>query len=462
MKTHEQALFEDAPVWRAVTSLVVPTVISQVISVIYNMADTFFIGQIGDRNQVAAASLCLPMFIFMTGVANLFGIGGASLIARSLGVGDRDKARRTGAFSIWTAIGVAFVYGIVILLVRPVLLPAVGADEETYEFCNQYLIWTVCIGAVPSVLNQVLAHLVRSEGHSAQASFGLALGGVLNIILDPIFIFPMGLEIAGAAMATMISNAIASVYFIILILRKGEESDICLDPRYYSVKQGIPREVVLVGLPSSLMNMMAVLSNITLNKLMSSYTNAAVAGLGVAKKVDMIAFAVATGMSQGVLPLIAYNYAAGNYRRMKRVIRFDFILSFSIAVAEAVLLFTCAAPIVRAFIDDADTIRYGQLFQRIICLTAPFISITMLSITCFQSVGKKLEPSILSLLRKGGLDIPFMFIMNAMFGIEGIVWATPIADLVATTVAVILFVPYWRHLTARMRETEALQAAEGA
>ena len=260
----------------------------------------------------------------------------------------------------------------------------------------------------------------------------------------------------------MISNAIASVYFIILILRKGEESDICLDPRYYSVKQGIPREVVLVGLPSSLMNMMAVLSNITLNKLMSSYTNAAVAGLGVAKKVDMIAFAVATGMSQGVLPLIAYNYAAGNYRRMKRVIRFDFILSFSIAVAEAVLLFTCAAPIVRAFIDDAETIRYGQLFQRIICLTAPFISITMLSITCFQSVGKKLEPSILSLLRKGGLDIPFMFIMNAMFGIEGIVWATPIADLVATTVAVILFVPYWRHLTARMRETEAMQAAEGA
>ena len=251
MKTHEQALFEDAPVWRAVTSLVVPTVISQVISVIYNMADTFFIGQIGDRNQVAAASLCLPMFIFMTGVANLFGIGGASLIARSLGVGDRDKARRTGAFSIWTAIGVAFVYGIVILLVRPVLLPAVGADEETYEFCNQYLIWTVCIGAVPSVLNQVLAHLVRSEGHSAQASFGLALGGVLNIILDPIFIFPLGLEIAGAAMATMISNAIASVYFIILILRKGEESDICLDPRYYSVKQGIPREVVLVGIDLS-------------------------------------------------------------------------------------------------------------------------------------------------------------------------------------------------------------------
>ena len=455
MKTKEQILFEGAPVGRAVISLVVPTVISQVISVIYNMADTFFIGQIGDRNQVAAASLCLPMFIFMTGLANLFGIGGASLISRSLGIGDRDKARKTAAFSIWTAVTIALAYGIILALIRPALLPAVGADEETYEFCSQYLVWTVSVGAVPTVLNQVLAHLVRSEGHSAQASFGLALGGVLNIILDPIFIFPLGLEIAGAAIATMISNAVASVYFLALVLRRGRDSEICLNPKYYTLKLGIPREVVLVGLPSSLMNMMAVLSNITLNKLMSGYSNAAIAGLGVAKKVDMIAFAVATGMSQGVLPLIAYNIAAKNYRRMMKSIKVDFAISLSIAVIGAILLFTCAAPIVRAFIDDEETIRYGQLFQRIICITGPFISVTMLSITCFQSVGKKLEPSILSLLRKGGLDIPFMFLMDALIGIEGIVWATPIADLTATTVAVILFVPFWRKLSAEIREQES-------
>lgn len=170
---------------------------------------------------------------------------------------------------------------------------------------------------------------------------------------------------------------------------------------------------------------------------------------------DMIAFAVATGMSQGVLPLIAYNFAAKNYRRMMKSIKVDFAISLSIAVIGAILLFTCAAPIVRAFIDDEETIRYGQLFQRIICITGPFISVTMLSITCFQSVGKKLEPSILSLLRKGGLDIPFMFLMDALIGIEGIVWATPIADLTATTVAVILFVPFWRKLSAEIREQES-------
>lgn len=169
-------LFAEAPVLRAVVSLALPTVISQLITVAYNMADTFFIGQIGDANQVAAVSVCMPMFIFLTGLANLFGIGGASLISRCLGAGDSQKARQTAAFSLWTATGVSLLYGLLLALLRPVLLPAVGADEETYGFCSQYIFWTITVGAVPTVLNQALAHLVRAEGHSAQASFGMALG----------------------------------------------------------------------------------------------------------------------------------------------------------------------------------------------------------------------------------------------------------------------------------------------
>ena len=177
MKTKEEILFEEAPVGRAVLSLVIPTVISQLITVIYNMADTFFIGQIGDPNQVAAVSLCMPMFVFLTGLANLFGIGGSSLMSRSLGTNDHQKAKRTAAFSIWTAIVVSLVYGMVLFGTRSIILPMVVADAQTYEFCCQYIFWTITIGAVPTVLNQELAHLVRAEGHSAQASFGLALGG---------------------------------------------------------------------------------------------------------------------------------------------------------------------------------------------------------------------------------------------------------------------------------------------
>ena len=446
MKASKTELFEKTPVTRAVLALVVPTVISQIITVIYNMADTFFVGQVGDPNQVAAASLSLPLFLVTTGLANLFGIGGASLISRSLGLGDTEKARKTSAFCIWTSSAAALVYGLAIFALRSVILPAVGADEFTYDFCASYLFWTLTVGAIPTVLNAALAHLVRAEGYSGQASFGVALGGGLNIILDPIFIFGFGLEITGAAVATMLSNLIATLYFIALILIKRGRFHLTLNPKYYSVSGGIPKEVLLVGLPSSIMNVMGIFSNITLNKLLVSYSNAAVAGIGIAKKIDMLAFAIANGLSQGVIPLIGYNYSSKNTRRMRSAIKATLILSLAVTTVGAVLLFTCANPLVRAFIDDAETVRYGSMFQRIICITGPFTAITTVIISIFQSVGQKGKPLVLSMLRKGGLDVPFMFLLDHLGGANAIAWATPIADCGAMLVGILLFVPLWRKM----------------
>lgn len=446
MNTDNTELFERTPVKKAVISLVVPTVISQLITVIYNMADTFFIGQVGDPNQVAAASLCMPLFILLTGIANLFGIGGSSLISRCLGAGSRDKAKKTAAFCIWTAGAVSFLYGMILLLFKSFALPAIGANAETYRFCYVYVFWTITIGAVPTVLNALFAHLVRAEGYSRQASFGMALGGVLNIFLDPLFISAFGLEIAGAAIATMLSNLIAAFYFILLISGKRKSTVITLNPKNYTLQGHIPREVLLVGLPSCIMNMMGVFSNIVLNKLMASYCNEAVAGIGIAKKVDMMSFAIATGMSQGVLPLIGYNYSSKNYKRMMSAVKTTFLFSLMVALAGTTFLLTCAQPIVRAFIDDPLTVEYGQRFQRIICITGPCISVTMIIITLFQSIGIKARPLLLSLLRKGGLDIPLMFLMNALLGVNGIVWATPIADFSAMLAALALFLPFWQKM----------------
>lgn len=446
MKTDKTELFEKTPVPQAVLALVIPTVISQIITVIYNMADTFFIGQLNDANQVAAASLSLPVFLLTTGMANLFGIGGASLISRSLGVGDTDKVRKTSAFCIWTAAAAALVYGLFIFFFRGGVLSLIGADADTRAFCSSYLFWTLTIGAVPTVLNAALAHLVRAEGYSGQASFGVALGGVLNIVLDPVFIFGFHLEITGAAVATMLSNAIATVYFIILIRSKGDRLHITLNPRHYTVSDGIPKEVLLVGLPSCLMTLMSIFSNITLNKLLVNYSNAAVAGIGIAKKIDMLAFAIANGISQGVIPLIGYNYSARNIKRMRESIKVTLLLSLAVTTVGAILLFTCANPLVRAFIDDAETVRYGSMFQRIICITGPFTAVSTVIIAIFQSVGQKGKPMVLSLMRKGGLDVPFMFLLDAINGADAIAWATPIADCGAMLVGLILFIPLWRKM----------------
>ncbi|MDE7245841.1 MAG: MATE family efflux transporter [Oscillospiraceae bacterium] len=445
-------LFEIIPVHKAVISLVVPTVISQLITVAYNMADTFFIGQIGDPDQVAAVSLCMPLFILLTGMANLFGIGGSSLISRSLGVGNTERARKVSAFSIWTAGTVSMAYGLLVFALRKYILPAVGANEATYDFCSQYIFWAIAVGAVPTVLNAAFAHLVQAEGYSKQASFGMAMGGVLNMILDPIFISLLGFEVAGAAIATMLSNLIATMYFVVLIYRKQDSTVLTLDPRFYTWESRMTFEVLLVGLPSCVMNLMGVCSNIMMNRLMVSYCNEAVAGIGIAKKVDMLAFAIATGMSQGVLPLIGYNYSSKNYKRMLSAIKTTFVYSLTIALLGMIFLLTCAGPIVSAFIDDLLTVEYGGCFQRIICITGPCTSVTMIVITFFQSVGKKVQPLLLSLLRKGGFDIPAMLLMNAWLGVNGIAWATPIADFTAMLVAISLFIPFWKKLKLELNQ----------
>lgn len=435
-------LFREMPVRRAVLSLAVPTVISQIITVIYNMADTFFIGQLNDPDQVAAATVAMPAFAALTALSNLFGIGGASKIARCLGKNDDETAKRTAAFSIWTAFAVALFYGITIFLARPWLLPILGTNAETYNFCSSYVFWTITIGAVPTVLNAGLAHLIRTEGYARQAGFGVAFGGVLNIVLDPVFIFVLHMEITGAAVATMLSNTAAMIYFLLFLYKIRKKTVITPNPQYYSIACGIPGDVIVGGLPGFIMMMLGCLSNSVLNHLVTSYSNEAMAGMGIAKKIDMIAFSVAQGMTQGVLPLVAYNYASGNRKRMSKSIRVTLVYTLAMACTATLLLFLFASPITRCFINNDETVFYGKSFLKVICFTCPSTAVNFMVITVFQATKQKVQPLLLSMLRKGSLDIPLMLALNYLIGIRGIAWATPLADWIALVVSLILFVPY--------------------
>ena len=439
-------LFTSVPVGKAVISLAVPTVIGQLINVVYNMADTFFIGQLGDPNQVAAGTLAMPLFIFLTAFANLFGIGGASMISRCLGAGKRDIARHCSAFCVWSAAALAFCYGIAVVLARGVLLPLLGTDENTADYCASYVLWTVGVGAVPTVLSAALAHLIRAEGYSKQASFGVAFGGILNMVLDPIFIFAFKLEITGAAIATMLSNVAAVVYLAAFIIRRRNISVITLSPRYYTAGHGIAGEVVAVGLPSFAMTLMSTLSNAALNKIISTYSNEAVAGMGIAKRIDLVAFAIAQGMTQGTLPLIGYNFSSGDRKRMLSAIKVLLLDCMVVATVGMAAMFFAAAPITRLFINDTTTVAYGRMFLRIVCLACPTTALNFLVITVFQATGKRVQPLILSLLRKGGLDIPIMLLLNHQVGISGIAWSTPLADALALCVATALLIPYLKKL----------------
>ena len=454
MAGEKEALFSSMPVPKAIAALAVPTVISQLITVVYNMADTFFVGQLGDPDQVAAATISMPLFMFLTAIANLFGIGGASLISRCLGRGDRKKASSCASFCIWGAAAAALVYGVLVALLEPVILPVLGANEGTWSYASSYIFYTVGLGSVATVLNPALAHLVRAEGYSRQASFGVAFGGLLNIALDPLFIFGLKMDIAGAAVATLLSNVAALTYFCCFLYKIRKRSTITASFRCFTLKEGIPAEVAAVGLPSFLISTLATVSNTVLNNIISSYANEAVAGMGIAKKIDLLAFAIAQGMTQGALPLIGYNFTSGNKARMMAAVKGLFFDCLFVSLAGTALLFFGAKPITACFIDNAQTVSYGCAFLRIICLACTTTSLNFFAITVFQATGKHQEPIFLSLLRKGTLDVALMFLFYRLMGVVGVAWATPAADAAALLISTALLLPYLK----KLKKEQALAA----
>lgn len=448
MRHDNQYLYEEAPVSKAVLSLAIPTVISQLITVVYNMADTFFVGQLNDPAQVAAATIAMPAFMFLNAFANLFGLGGSSLISRCLGKGDKEKARHTAAFCIWMGMIVAFLYGVIVVALKPVLFPLLGATAQDWDYCSQYVFWTIGVGAVPTVMNAEIAHLVRSEGYAKPAAFGVALGGVLNMVLDPIFIFGFGMAIRGAAIATMLSNLVAMLYFFLFLYHIRSHTVITPNPKEISFGESIPREVIMVGLPGFVMTMMSTVSNAALNHIVAGYSEKAIAGMGIAKKIDLLAYAIAQGMTQGTLSLIGYNYTAGNTKRMKESVKTATLYSFIVAIAGMLVLQLCAVPICRCFIEDAETVEHAQSFLKIISLACPTTAINFMVITIFQAVGERWKPLVLSLLRKGSIDVVLMILFNHQFGIGGIAWATPVADWIAFVVSLLLIIPFLKKMNS--------------
>ena len=460
----ETRIFEQYPIGRAVFALAIPTVISQIILVIYNMADTFFIGLTGSDAMITAVTVCMPAFMFLSAVSNLFGVGGASVISRALGAGDPGKAKHTSAFVFWGCVAVTLLYSLGAWLLMDTFVDLLGgSDPSVHRDACLYLTWTVVLGGLATSLNALLGHLVRSEGRSLQAGFGIALGGVLNIALDPLFMFvllPRGNEVMGAAIATSLSNLIATVYFLLLMLRTRNRSALSLKPSRRALERGIPGDVLTTGLPACLMTLCENISYAVLDNLMALSGTMMQAGIGVAKKVNMLAHCMVRGMSQGVLPLIGYNYAAGNYKRMRSAIRLSMSVSVCLAGAwmAASLLFSRA--LIGIFIQhDSDSLVYGARFLQILCIGGPFSACAYAIISFFQAVGQSRKSFVLAIMRKGILDIPLMFLLLRSIPTYGIVWATPIADILCCIAALFLFTAFLRRLEKKYARFE-LRTAE--
>ncbi len=454
----EQALFEHSPVLKAIIRLALPTVVGQIIMVVYNMADTFFIGLTGSDVMVTAVTICMPAFMFLSAISNLFGIGGASVISRALGARQMDRASRTSAFAFWGCLCVTLAYTLGVWAFMDGFIDLLGgSNAAVHEQARSYLTATVVLGGVFAAMSTFLSHLLRSEGRSVHASVGVALGGVLNIVLDPLLMFvllPKGSEVLGAAIATALSNVASLVYFAAVFRCSNDRSILHMRPSRAMFGQGIPAAVFGCGLPACLMTLLENVSYAVLDNLMALNGIAMQAGIGVAKKINMLAHCMVRGMSQGVLPLISFNYASGNHKRMKDAVMISMGISVTLSALCMAVSLAFSQQLVGLFIQHgSDSVVYGARFLRILCLGSLFSAFAYAVISFFQAVGCGMKSFVLAIMRKGVVDIPLMFLLNTLCPVYGVVWATPIADLLCSIAAICLFTAFLNRHSVRSGHT---------
>lgn len=445
-QTQREALFESVPIPRAVAALSIPTVLSSLVSVLYSLADTYFVGMLNDPVQTAAVTLAAPVLLAFNAVNNLFGVGSSSMMSRALGRKDYDTLHQSSAFGFYGAVFCGALFALACTVLRGPLLGLLGADAVTTAPTNAYLNWTVSLGAVPAILNVVIAYMIRSEGASLHASIGTMSGCLLNIVLDPFFILPMGLGLgaAGAAMATFLSNCFAMLYFFVYLIVRRKKTYVCISPKALRLRKKIVFGVAGVGVPAAIQNLLNVVGSTILNNLAAPYGAAALAAMGICSKVNMVPMHIAMGLSQGIMPLVSYNYASHNIKRMKSCFFFTAKFSVSFLLGMSLLFFFCSDPLMKLFIQDAQTVAYGAHFLRGFCWALPFLNIDFLAVGTFQAVGMGREALAFAVLRKLALEIPLLYLLNFLFPLQGLPYAQLITEVLLSLVACWVLARFFR------------------
>lgn len=451
-------LFCKAPVPQAVFKNALPAMAAMLMVLVYNLADTFFIGQTHDALQVAAVSLATPVFLMFMAVGTIFGVGGTSVISRALGEGNKSRAKKACSFCMWGCITVGIAMSVLSLFFMDPILSLVGASKETWGLSKTYLTIVVCSGSFVLVSN-CYANVIRAEGASAKAMMGQLLGNLLNVILDPIMILGFGWNIAGAAIATVIGNIFGAGYYICYFLRGNSGLSISL--KDFTVKQKVCSSVLAIGIPAALGSMLMSISQIIINSQMAEYGDMAVAGIGVAMKVTVITGMVCMGLGQGIQPLLGYCVGAGLWERFQDIFKFSirFALILGIGATMACYLFT--NQIVSAFVTDPTAFGYATAFARILLTTSFLFGVFYVLVNALQAMGAATASLAISLSRQGIIYIPALFLLQAAMGMAGLVWAQPIADILSTILAAVLYFKTFQKLSSTHLQTDSPAKGRG-
>ena len=431
----EQELFARAPIPRAYFQMALPVVLSMLVSLVYNMVDTWFIAQTQNTALVAGVSLCAPMFTLMVAMGDIFGLGGSSLISRLLGQGEEKRVRHVSAFCSFGAIVWGVLVGALMLIFRQPILRLLGASSDTMDSAMAYYSY-LALGAPAIIFTLVPSNILRTEGMAVASMVGSITGAVVNIILDPIFIFGLNMGAGGAALATVLSNVVSAVLFIVLLVTKSQRLSMRL--RDCSVQGTELREILVIGVPASITNLMQSFAMTLTNRFLLPYGTENVAALGIALKVNMIVMLIMVGFAFGAQPLLGYNYGANNRERLRGLLKFDILVQLVFAVVMTVVFLIFAPQIIRVFMSDGGVIRAGSRILRCMVITMPLMGIFLVCTTLFQAAGKAMPAFLLSISRQGVALLICMVVLSAVFGFYGVILAQAAADVVSFILALVL------------------------
>lgn len=446
-KVNSKEIFETLPVPRAVKEMALPTIFSQIIILIYNMADTFYLGRTNDPYMVAGASLILPVFNICLSLAGLTGIGGGALVSRLLGEEREEEAKKVSSFSFYLSVAITAVFSILMFAFMKPILTLLGASDHTFHYAGQYAFCVIVLGGIPTVLSNVMSNLLRSAGMSKEAGLGITMGGIINIALDPLFMFvllPRGNEVLGVGIATLLSNCIACGYFFSVIYRIRKQSVIS-----FSFRHGLPDRrsigsIFNVGIPSAVATLLFDVDYVIIDRLMASYGDIPLAAVGIVLKAERLPLNVGIGICQGMMPLVAYNYSAKNHERMHHTIKFSIKLGILVSIISIALYEIFAGNIMRAFISEQQTALLGTGFLRIRCLATPLMFMSFFTVYVFQGFGEGNKSLFLGVVRWAVFNIPMLFLLNHIIGMYGIVWSQVCADMLTVLLSFYVYGRYTR------------------
>ena len=433
----ENELMARLKVSKAVATMAIPSVNSSLVTVVYNMADTFFVGQTGDPLQVAAVSLTNPIFILFMAFANMFGMGGSAVASMALGEQNQKRMKQVSAFITYASLAVGILFALVLVGFMQPILSIFGANEETYALARGY-VFHISYGAPFIIWSAAASFVVRSEGASKEAMIGSMIGTIANIVLDPVLISGFHLGAAGAAVATTLGNILASLYYLWYFVKKSNNFSIGI--RNFTCRYGIFSGICSCGLPTAIFSTLMSVSTIVLNQILVAYGNAPVAAIGIVFKANMFITFLQMGLANGVQPLLGYNFGSGDKKRFQDIAAYTKKCCIVIGILATLLFFVFRRQIIGLFIQDEEVIMYGVRMLIAYMLSGPVIGILFMNMNCMQSVGKAFWATILSVLRQGVLLIPLLFLLNALGGLTGVIYGQALTDYIA----VILSVLMWR------------------